>query len=397
MKLIKRNYLNTLIDVMGTPDIKVITGVRRSGKSKLLEVFKEYIKSNVENYNIIDINYNSLDFEDIKEYHKLNEFVKERYIKGRKNFLLIDEVQMCEGFEKTINSLHSEEKYDIYITGSNAFLLSSDLATLFTGRTFEIEVYPFSFKEYLEYFKYEDIDEAFKKYVLEGGMSGSYLYNSIDKKYDYLNDVYNTLIVRDIFERNNIKDPKLMSSLNDFLMDNISNRTSIRNVSNSLNSSESNLETNHKTVGNYILYLCEAFAFYKICRYDIKGKKYLNSDEKYYLSDHAFKYARLGTKNMDYGRTYENIVAIELLRRGYEVYTGVLYNKEVDFVVTKQNEKIYIQVSDNLDNEETLKRETEPLLQIKDAYPKLIIARTKHDDYQYEGIQIYDIANWLAR
>ena len=388
MKLIKRNYLNTLINVMGTPDIKVITGVRRSGKSKLLEVFKEYIKNNVENYNIIDINYNSLE---------LNDFVKERYVKGMKNFLLIDEVQMCEGFEKTINSLHTEEKYDIYITGSNAFLLSSDLATLFTGRTFEIEVYPFSFKEYIEYFKYEDIDEAFKKYVLEGGMSGSYLYNSIDKKYDYLNNVYNTLIVRDIFERNNIKDPKLMSSLNDFLMDNISNRTSLRNISNSLNSSESNLETNHKTIGNYILYLCESFAFYKICRYDIKGKKYLNSDEKYYLSDHAFKYARLGTKNMDYGRTYENIVAIELLRRGYEVYTGVLYNKEVDFVVTKQNEKIYIQVSDNLDNEETLKRETEPLLQIKDAYPKVIIARTKHDDYQYEGIQIYDIANWLTK
>jgi predicted AAA+ superfamily ATPase len=397
VKLIKRNYLNTLINVMGTPDIKVITGVRRSGKSKLLEVFKEYIKNNVENYNIIDINYNSLDFENIKEYHKLNDFVKERYVKGMKNFLLIDEVQMCEGFEKTINSLHTEEKYDIYITGSNAFLLSSDLATLFTGRTFEIEVYPFSFKEYIEYFKYEDIDEAFKKYVLEGGMSGSYLYNSIDKKYDYLNNVYNTLIVRDIFERNNIKDPKLMSSLNDFLMDNISNRTSLRNISNSLNSSESNLETNHKTIGNYILYLCESFAFYKICRYDIKGKKYLNSDEKYYLSDHAFKYARLGTKNMDYGRTYENIVAIELLRRGYEVYTGVLYNKEVDFVVTKQNEKIYIQVSDNLDNEETLKRETEPLLQIKDAYPKVIIARTKHDDYQYEGIQIYDIANWLTK
>lgn len=397
MKLIKRNYLNTLINVMGTPDIKVITGVRRSGKSKLLEVFKEYIKNNVENYNIIDINYNSLDFENIKEYHKLNDFVKERYVKGMKNFLLIDEAQMCEGFEKTINSLHTEEKYDIYITGSNAFLLSSDLATLFTGRTFEIEVYPFSFKEYIEYFKYEDIDEAFKKYVLEGGMSGSYLYNSIDKKYDYLNNVYNTLIVRDIFERNNIKDPKLMSSLNDFLMDNISNRTSLRNISNSLNSSESNLETNHKTIGNYILYLCESFAFYKICRYDIKGKKYLNSDEKYYLSDHAFKYARLGTKNMDYVRTYENIVAIELLRRGYEVYTGVLYNKEVDFVVTKQNEKIYIQVSDNLDNEETLKRETEPLLQIKDAYPKVIIARTKHDDYQYEGIQIYDIANWLTK
>ena len=252
MKLIKREYLNTLIDVMGTPDIKIITGVRRSGKSKLLELFKEYIINNVKNYNVIDINYNSLDFESLKEYHRLNDYIEQRYKKGMNNFVLIDEVQMCEGFEKTINSLHAEEKYDIYITGSNAFLLSSDLATLFTGRTFEIEVYPFSFKEYLDYFKYTNIDDAFNKYVMEGGMSGSYLYNSIDKKYDYLNDIYNTLIVRDIFERNKIKDEKLMSSLKDFLMDNISNRTSLRSISNSLNNI--NLETNHKTVGNYIQY-----------------------------------------------------------------------------------------------------------------------------------------------
>ena len=265
---------------------------------------------------------------------------------------------------------------------------------MFTGRTFEIEVYPFSFKEYLDYFKYTNIDDAFNKYVREGGMSGSYLYNSIDKKYDYLNDIYNTLIVRDIFERNKIKDEKLMSSLKDFLMDNISNRTSLRSISNSLNNI--NLETNHKTVGNYIQYLCEAFAFYKISRYDIKRKKYLNSDEKYYLSDHAFRYARLGTKSLDYGRVYENIVAIELLRRGYEIYVGTLYNKEIDFVATKRNEKIYIQVSENISDENTLQREVKPLLEIKDAYPKIIIARTRHDLYQYEGIQIYDIANWLS-
>ena len=393
MKIIEREYLNTLIDVMGTPDIKVITGVRRSGKSKLLEMFKEYIIKNEKNYNIIDINYNSLDYENLKEYHKLNNYIKENYKNEMKNFVLIDEVQMCEGFEKTINSLHAEEKYDIYITGSNAFLLSSDLATLFTGRTFEIKVYPFSFKEYLKYFEYKNIDDSFDKYVMEGGMSGSYLYNSIDKKYEYLNDIYNTLIVRDIFERNNIKEKKLMSSLNDFLMDNISNRTSLRNVSSSLNTS--NLETNHKTVGNYIGYLCEAFAFYKISRYDIKGKKYLNSDEKYYLSDHAFRYARLGTKTLDYGRMYENIVAIELLRRGYEVYTGILYNKEVDFIALKRNEKIYIQVSDNISDENTFNREIAPLLSIKDAYPKMIIARTKHEEYSYEGVQILDIARWL--
>jgi len=395
MKLIEREYLKDLIDIIGTPDIKVITGVRRSGKSKLLEMFRKYVSENVQDSNIININFNLVKFDKLRDYLSLNNYIEEHYIEGKKNFVLIDEVQMCREFERTINSLHAEEKYDIYITGSNAFLLSSDLATLFTGRTFEIEVYPFSFKEYIEYYRYTDIDEAFTNYVMEGGMAGSYLYNSIDKKYDYLNDIYNTLIVRDIYERNKLKDEKLMSSINDFLMDNISNRTSLRNVANSLNNI--NLETNHKTVGNYIEYLCEAFAFYKISRYDIKGKKYLNSDEKYYLSDHSFRYARLGTKSLDYGRVYENIVAIELLRRGYEVYTGILYNKEVDFIALKRNEKIYIQVADNIDYEKTLQREVEPLLQIKDAYPKVIIARTRHDDYQYEGVQIYDIANWLMK
>lgn len=394
MKIIKRDYLNTLISVIGTPDIKVITGVRRSGKSKLLEEFRSYIKENIKNANIIYINFNSLEFENLKEYHELNNYIEQNYKKSKHNFVLIDEVQMCDGFEKTINSIHSSEKYDIYITGSNAFLLSSDLATLFTGRTFEIEIYPFSFNEYLDYFGNNDLQESFDKYVIEGGMPGSYIYNTLDQKYKYLNEVYNTLIVRDIFQRNNIKDEKLMNSIIDFLMDNISNRTSLRNISNTLNNSK--LETNHKTIGNYIEDLCEAFAFYKISRYDIKGKKYLNSDEKYYLCDHSFRFARLGTKSLDYGRVYENIIAIELLRRGYEVYTGVLYNNEVDFVALKRDEKIYIQVSDNIQEEDTFKREVTPLLQIKDAYPKIVIARTRHDLTQYEGVQIYDIANWLT-
>lgn len=395
MKLIKRNYLQELIEVMGTPDIKVITGVRRSGKSKLLEMFKKYINENVENANIININFNLVKFDNLREYHAINDYIQKNYIEAKRNFVLIDEVQMCDGFERTINSLHAEERYDIYITGSNAFLLSSDLATLFTGRTYEIEIYPFSFKEYLEYFKYKDIDEAFKNYVMEGGMSGSYVYTEYNQKYNYINDVYNALIVRDIQQKYNIQNIGLMDSLTEFIMDNISNLTSYRNIANKLN--ENNLNTNDKTIASYMKYLCDAFAFYKIRRYDIQGKKYLSTIDKYYLVDHTFKYARLGTKNINYGRVYENIVAIELLRRGYEVYVGTLYNKEIDFVAMKRNEKIYIQVSDNIDNDDTLKREVEPLLQIKDAYPKVIIARTKHDDYQYEGIQIYDIANWLAR
>lgn len=395
MKLIKREYLKDLIDVIGTPDIKIITGVRRSGKSKLLEMFKNYIIENIKNYNIIGINFNLVKFDNLRDYISLNNYIEKQYIEGKNNFVLIDEVQMCKEFERTINSLHAEEKFDIYITGSNAFLLSSDLATLFTGRTYEIQIYPFSFKEFIEYFKYENIQDAFEKYVLEGGMSGSYIYNDVKQKYNYINEVYNALIVRDIQQKYNIQNIGLMNSLTEFLMDNVSNLTSYRKVANKLN--ENNINTNDKTISNYINYLCDAFAFYKIRRYDIQGKRYLSSVDKYYLVDQTFKYAKLGTKNMNYGRIYENIVAIELLRRGYEVYVGELYNAEIDFVAMKMNEKIYIQVSDNISDDKTFEREVRPLLKIKDAYPKMIISRTRHEDYQYEGIQIYDLANWLLK
>ena len=392
MKLIKREYL---IDVIGIKDIKIITGVRRSGKSKLLEMFKNYIIENIKNYNIIGINFNLVKFDNLRDYISLNNYIEKQYIEGKNNFVLIDEVQMCKEFERTINSLHAEEKFDIYITGSNAFLLSSDLATLFTGRTYEIQIYPFSFKEFIEYFKYENIQDAFEKYVLEGGMSGSYIYNDVKQKYNYINEVYNALIVRDIQQKYNIQNIGLMDSLTEFLMDNVSNLTSYRKVANKLN--ENNINTNDKTISNYINYLCDAFAFYKIRRYDIQGKRYLSSVDKYYLVDQTFKYAKLGTKNMNYGRIYENIVAIELLRRGYEVYVGELYNAEIDFVAMKMNEKIYIQVSDNISDDKTFEREVRPLLKIKDAYPKMIISRTRHEDYQYEGIQIYDLANWLLK
>ena len=299
----------------------------------------------------------------------------------------------CNNFEKAINGLHASEKYDIYITGSNAFLLSSDLATLFTGRTFEIKVYPFSFSEFQQYFKYDNNYDAFDKYVLEGGMSGSYLYKDIEAKYNYINEVYHTLIVRDIRTKYHIRNVALMDRISDFLMDNISNLTSARSLADTFNSNKDKI--NHKTVGSYMQYLCNAFAFYKVRRYDIQGKKYLSSNEKYYLCDHSFRYAKLGTKNMDYGRVYENIVAIELMRRGYEIYVGTLYKKEIDFVAIKRDEKIYIQVSDDISGEKTFEREVSPLLAIRDAYPKILIARTRHDSYQYEGILIIDIADWL--
>lgn len=396
MKIIPRlSYLKRLIQTIQTPDIKVITGVRRAGKSKLLEAFIEYVTAHIQNANSIRINFNALDMEPLTEYHALYRFIEDHYMAGKENFLFIDEVQMCRGFEKTINALHASEKYHIYITGSNAFLLSSDLATLFTGRTFEIHVFPFSFNEFLAYFDDEqkDIYAAFDTFVRQGGMSGSYPYQQEKEKYTYITSVFETLIVRDIRQKYKIRNAGLLEKLADFLMDTISSEVSTRSLANTLTSHKE--KTNDKSVGSYLQYLTNAYAFYKVRRYDIHGKKYLASQDKYYLCDHAFRYAKLGTKNLDFGRMYENIVAIELLRRGYEVYTGVLYKKEIDFVAIRRDEKIYIQVSDDITNAQTFERETAALFQIKDAYPKMLIARTRHEQYQYEGIRIVDIADWL--
>ena len=394
MKLIERDfYLDKLKNVMGTPDIKVITGVRRCGKSKLMDAFIDWIKQNEKDSNIIHINYNLFEFDSIKTAQSLNSYVEERYQKNNINYLLIDEVQLCTDFEKVINSFHASEKYDIYITGSNAFLLSSDLATLFIGRVFQIKVFPFSFLEYQKYFKNADPENAFDSYVKEGGMSGSFVYKSTEEKYAYIKDVFDTLITRDIVQKYKIKNELLLNKLNDFMLDNISSEVSVRKIADTLTSNQE--KTNDKTIGSYLNYLCNAFAFYKVRRYDIRGKKYLASQDKYYLADHSFRYAILGTKNMDYGRVYENMVCIELLRRGYEVYTGVLYKKAIDFVAIKQSEKIYIQVSDDISLPETLEREVTPLLSIKDAYPKVLIARTRHEKYLYEGISIINLADFL--
>lgn len=396
MKLIERtNYLQKMLDTVGTPDIKVITGIRRSGKSKLMEAFIDRMKASSPDCNIVHINFNLTEFEGIMEYHKMYDYINGHYVKGTDNIVCIDEVQMCSGFEKAVNSLHEAGNFDIYMTGSNAFLLSSDLATLFTGRSYEIEVYPFSFKEYCKYFGITETDIfiAFDKYSVEGGMAGSYLYKNPEDKFKYIRTVFDTLIVRDITQKYRIRNVQLLVAICDFLLDNTSNITSIRNIADSLTARK--VKTNDKTVGKYVQYLCDAFAFYKVRKYDVRGKKYLLSQDKFYMADHSFKYAKLGTKNLDYGRIYENIVAIELKRREYEVYAGYLYKKEIDFVAIKQNEKLYIQVADDISNAGTFEREVSPLLKIEDAYPKIIVARTRHDEYQYEGIRIIDIANWL--
>ena len=394
MKLIQRNeYLEKLVDIKGTPDVKVITGVRRCGKSKLLEAFISYVQKNEPEANIIYVNFNLPEYDYLLTYRNLYDYVSGKYQEGTSNYVMIDEVQMCKDFEKAVNGMHSSERYDIYITGSNAFLLSSDLATLFTGRTFEVKLFPFSFAEFVKYYEIDNTYDAFDRYIIEGGMSGSYLYRKQEAKYDYIAYIYNTLIVRDIRQKYKIRNVSLMDRISEYMMDNISNLSSARSIADTLSGNKDKI--NHKTVSAYMQYLCNAFAFYKVRRYDIRGKKYLASNDKYYLSDHTFRYAKLGTRNMDYGRVIENIVAIELMHRGYEVYAGMLYHKEIDFVAIRRSEKIYIQVSENIADEKTFEREVSPLLQIKDAYPKLLLARTRHGITDHEGIQIVDVADWL--
>ena len=394
MKRIDRSeYLNRLIGLRNTPDIKIITGIRRSGKSELMRSYINYINTVDDNANVIYVDYFDLDYDEFKDYRALNSYVKDKYNADKNNYLFVDEIQLCDKFELAINSLHNSGNYDIYITGSNAFLLSSDLATLFTGRYIEIHVFPFSFKEYCDYYSEKNADELLDRYLMQGGLAGSYVYGNESDRKSYITDVYATIVKRDLVDKYSLPDTVVLEHLSSFLMDNISNLTSPNKIADTISGNIT--ETNHVTIGRYVKHLCSAYMFYDIKRYDIRGKKYLQTSEKYYLCDLGFRYALLGTRNMDYGRAYENIVCIELLRRGYDVYVGKLYQKEIDFVATKGSEKIYIQVSDNISDDITLNREISPLLQIKDAYPKMLIAKTGHDMYQNEGVKIVDITKWL--
>lgn len=396
MALIVRNhYLKQLIDLTGTPDIKVVTGIRRCGKSVLLRQYMDWLTQNESGVNIIFVNLQELEFDELLDYHKLHSYVCEHYLEGFRNVVLIDEIQLCESFELAINSLHAKQKFDIFLTGSNAFLLSSDLATLFTGRVMEVKVFPFSFSEYIQYFGMADRqDPAFEEYVRMGGMPGSYSYSTEEQRFLYIRDVYKTILERDLIRKYKIRNSSEFLSISGFAMDNIGNLLSPNNICEALNRGASDIT--RKTVGKYLIYLTNAFLLYEAKRFDLKGKKYLESNSKYYLSDPSFRYAVNGTRNLDFGRMYENIVYLELLRRGYEVYVGKLYKKEIDFVALKRDQKIYIQVSDNIEGSATMEREIGPLLQIKDAYPKMIIARTRHENYQREGVLITDIAAWLS-
>ncbi len=395
MKLIKRcKYLNRLLNVRGTPDIKIIVGVRRGGKSKLLESFRDQLSMD-SGANIIYIDLSDLANERLLEYHALNDYVLSKTKEGVDNVLMVDEVQECKGFERTINSLHNSGKYDIYLTGSNAFLLSSDLATLFTGRQIEIPVYPFSFAEFLTYHSdYSDKEGMLDRYLVEGGLAGSYVYRDETDRVAYIREVFETILARDLVQKFRLAEPMVLRHLAEYLMDNMSNLTSPHKASVQL--AQNKVTTNHVTASNYIDHLRHAFLFHAVKRYDVRGKKYLATNEKYYLSDLGFRYAVLGRRNMDYGRACENLVYLELLRRGYEVYVGKVQNLEIDFIAMRGSEKHYVQVSDNITSQETFARELAPFAKIRDGYSRMLIARTRNPETDYDGVRIVNLADWLC-
>ena len=395
MKLIKRrSYLDRLCNVRGTPDIKIIVGVRRGGKSKLLESFRDLLSSE-SGVNVIYIDLSDLANEGLLEYHALNDYVLSNTKDGFENVLMVDEVQECKGFERTINSLHNSGKYDIYLTGSNAFLLSSDLATLFTGRQIEIPVYPFSFSEFLTYHSGDaDRETMLDRYLVEGGLAGSYVYRNETDRVAYVREVFETILTRDLVQKFKLAEPTVLRHLAEYLMDNVANLTSPHKASVQL--AQNKVTTNHVTAANYIDHLCHAFLFHAVKRYDARGKKYLATNEKYYLSDLGFRYAVLGRRNMDYGRACENLVYLELRHRGYDVYVGKVQDLEIDFIAMRGSEKFYIQVSDNITAQETFERELAPFAKIRDAYPRMLIARTRNPETDFEGVRIVNLAEWLS-
>ena len=396
MKLIKRAiYLSKLTSLLGTPDIKIITGVRRAGKSKLLQAFRDLLSSQ-KDVNIIFIDLSDLENESLLEYHALNEYVLSYTVEGADNVLMIDEVQECKGFERVINSLHNKGMYDIYLTGSNAFLLSSDLATLFTGRQMEISVYPFSFSEFLAYYPDSaDNESMLDRYMVEGGLAGSYVYRTEADRVSYIREVFETILVRDLVQKFNLNEPTVLRHLAEYLMDNISNLTSPHRASVQL--VQNKVATNHVTAANYIDHLIHAFLFHAVKRYDIRGKKYLATNEKYFLCDLGFRYAVLGRRNMDYGRACENLVYLELRRRGYDVYVGKIKNLEIDFIAMRGSEKTYIQVSDSIADPLTFEREMAPFAMLRDGYPRMLIARTRNPESDYEGVRIVNLSDWLLQ
>lgn len=392
-------YLNQLIQFKDKKLIKVITGLRRSGKSTLLSLFENHlITSGVDRNHIIRMNFESFEFDEITNYKELHEYINKRILDpNKRHYILLDEVQQVSSWERVINSFFVDANVDIFITGSNAYLLSSELSTLLSGRYVEIKMQPLSFKEYLEFLdsdKEMSLPEKFNQYLEYGGLPTIVeLLDNPDTIGPFLEGIYNTVLMKDVIERNGVRDAALLESILKFIAANIGSIVSTKKISDYLTSS--GRKTTSDTIDNYLKMLENAFIIYKANRYDLKGKMFLKTLEKYYIVDIGIRNKLIGLRNTDYGHVLENIVYLELLRRGYEVTIGKIGSLEVDFVASKPNEKIYYQVSATIMDEKTRERELRPLESISDNYPKYILTMDQIVFNDYSGIRVKNIIDFL--
>ena len=392
-------YLNQLIQFKDKKLIKVITGLRRSGKSTLLSLFENHlITSGVDKNHIIRMNFESFEFDEITNYKELHEYINKRILDpNKRHYILLDEVQQVSSWERVINSFFVDANVDIFITGSNAYLLSSELSTLLSGRYVEIKMQPLSFKEYLEFLdsdKEMNLPEKFNQYLEYGGLPTIVeLLDNPDTIGPFLEGIYNTVLMKDVIERNGVRDAALLESILKFIAANIGSIVSTKKISDYLTSS--GRKTTSDTIDNYLKMLENAFIIYKANRYDLKGKMFLKTLEKYYIVDIGIRNKLIGLRNTDYGHVLENIVYLELLRRGYEVSIGKIGSLEVDFVASKPNEKIYYQVSATIMDEKTRERELRPLESISDNYPKYILTMDQTVFNDYSGIRVKNIIDFL--
>lgn len=404
MKRINRdNYLSILKNFKDQQIIKVITGIRRCGKSTLLEMFQEYLKENgVDEKQIISINFEDADYDEMLDRKKLHEYLKSKLVEGKKTYIFLDEIQKVDEFEKTVDSLFINKDVDLYIIGSNAWLLSSELATLLTGRYIEIKMLPLSFKEYMSAFEDKtDISRKFRDYLRYSSFPQAIeLYKINPENINlFLDGIYNTVLFKDAMQRKGITDKNALERVTKYLYDNIGNRTSMKSISDNIEGLEKN--NSYNTVSTYVEALIDSFFVYKVNRYDIKGKEFLKTQEKYYAIDIGLRYYMLGQgSSRDMGHILENVVYLELLRRGYKVYIGKYDDLEVDFVAKNSENTIYYQVAlttreNDKDSNNILNRELMPLKKINDNYPKYILTLDDDLDADFDGIKKINVLDWL--
>lgn len=392
----RKEYLEKLIAFRDKQVIKIITGVRRCGKSTLMELFQDYLKSQgVLEEQIVAVNLEDYDFYELRNPKKLHTYIKERLVQGKMTYIFLDEIQHCEEFPEVVDSLHIKKDVDIYLTGSNAKMLSSEIATLISGRYVEISMLPLSFKEYvLSTGSSSELARKYTAYVETSSFPYALQLAGQPKELrDYLDGIYNTIVVKDIAQRNKIPDPMMLESVLRFIFDNIGNQLSTKKIADTMTSNGRKIDV--KTVEKYLKALMESYIVYQAKRYNVKGKQHLKTLEKYYAVDIGLRYLLLGTSSSDVGHILENIVFLELLRRGSEVFTGKIDDLEVDFVAMDGKQTTYYQVAASVRDEKTLARELASLEKISDHYPKIVLTLDEDPQADYNGIRRINALDWL--